>query len=113
MAIYIKSLAQGTIITYGAPPVDLYTVPAGRSALINNIRLVNLNGATTDAMNLYVKPAASAAKRIHTKDFTIAANTLLPLEDVVTLGAADKIQLNIPGPQTPSLAYQINGIEKE
>ncbi len=110
MAITIKTLGAATLTATGW--ADLYTVPATFSALVSSIRLVNQNAATTDAMVLYVKPSGGTARRIHKNNFTLAGNLCLPLEDVVTLGQGDKIQLYIAGPQTPSLAYQINGIER-
>jgi hypothetical protein len=112
MAIIIKTLGAATISTQPTTS-DLYTAPTNKSALVSSVRLVNQNAAPTDAMNLYVKPSGATARRIHKKDFTLTGNLCLVLDDVVTLGAGDKIQLNIPGPQTPSLSYQINGMERE
>ena len=111
MAFIVRTLGATTLTATGL--ADLYTVPAGRSGIVNSVRLVKQNAATTDALNLYVKPSAAAVRRIYEKDFTLSGNLCQVLDDVVTLGAGDKIQLNIPGPQTPSLAYMVNGVERE
>lgn len=113
MAIIIKSLGANTIT--GAGTTTAYTVPASRSALVKSIRLTNgLTGGQTAALNLYVKPsgAGSTARRIHDKNFTIAAKGSLIIEDAVTLGQGDALQIeSASGSQ--DIGYLINGIERE
>jgi hypothetical protein len=111
MAFVIKALGANTIIVTGT--ADLYTVPAAKSALVTSVRLVNGTTAVTTALNLYVKPSGATARRINKKDFTIAASMSLVVEDAVTLGQGDKIQLDIAGGATPSLGYLVNGLERD
>ena len=111
MAFIVKALGAGTLTLTGTS--DLYTVPDPKSAIVNNVRLVNGTTAVTTAMNLYVKPSGGTAMRIYKKDFTLAASTSLVLDDLVTLGKGDKVQINIPGPTSPSLAYMVNGLERD
>lgn len=110
MAILIKLLAADTIPSASK---DLYTVPDGKSAIVNSIRLVNANGTTSPTMNIYVKPsgAATTARRIHDNNFTISASGSLVLSDAVTLGQGDKIQLTLNAIQT--INYTVHGVEKE
>ncbi len=110
MAVIIKSLAAGTV---PSGTTDIYTVPAGRSAVVNNVRVVNGNTTTSPAMNLLVKASGSSttARRIHDKDFTLGPKTKVVIEDVVTLGEGDKIQLALNSVQT--ISYMVNGVEKE
>src|SRR5438876_7452347 len=106
MAIIIKALGAGTISVSGTS--DLYTVPTTGSAIVSSVRLVNGTTAVTTAMNLYAKPSGLTARRIHNKDFTLAAGLGLVLEDVVTLGPGDKIQVDIAPGGSYSLGYMVN-----
>ena len=112
MAIIIKALGANTIGVTGT--ADLYTVPPNKSAVVYNIRLVNGTDATTHQINAFVKPssAAQSARRIYKKDYPFVGKASLILEDVLTLGVGDKIQLSV-GNGVPSLGYTVNGIERD
>src|SRR6266487_2401728 len=103
MAILIKTLAANTI----AGTATLYTVPAAKSAVVNNIRLVNAGTVTTPALNLNVKPSGSSFSwRIHKKNFMISnvqPDATVVIKDVVTLGQGDAITLDAAAALT--LAY--------
>src|SRR5882672_1811044 len=112
MAIIIKALGAGSITITGT--IDLYTVPTNRSAIVSNVRVVNATTSTTPLLNLYVKPSGSTARRIAKKDFTIAVGSMLLIEDVLTVGQGDKIQIDVPPPgATHNLAYVVSGVERE
>lgn len=111
MANIIKTLKAGNLMGAGT---TVYAVPAGKSALVKSIRLVNglTTGATT-ALNLYVKPSgAGTARRIHDRNFTIATKGSLVIDDVVTLGQGDELQIELAG-GSQDLFYMFNGIERE
>jgi hypothetical protein len=112
MAIIVKSLGSGTLTVSGTATV--YTVPASKSALINNLRLVNGNSSVSAALNLWVRPSggASVSRRIYDKGFTLAASESKVIEDVVTLGQGDALQIEL-GNNTQSIGYMVNGIERE
>lgn len=111
MAYIVKSLGSNTIVTSGT--TNLYTVPAGKSAMVSNVRLTNGNTGPTPALNLQVKPSGSAtARRIYDKDFTISALLNWNMEDAVTLGQGDILQLDV-GSGTQNVAYVVSGIERE
>lgn len=112
MAIFIKNLAAGTLIGPGTTKV--YKVPVGSSAMIKNIRLVNgLANIPTTVLNLLVRPYGSTQPRlICPRNFTIEANGSLVIDDVLTLGAGDELEIVLAsGGQ--ELAYVISGVEKE
>jgi hypothetical protein len=109
MAIIIKALGFGTATTSTA---NFYVVPTGKSALVNNVRLINRATSPATSMNLSVQPSGGIARRIHKKDFSMTAGQSLVLEDAVTLGQGDAIQLTI-GSTTPSVDYMVNGVEKD
>jgi len=113
MANIIKALGVGTITTTGSVQ-DLYTVPDPRSAIVNNIRLTNGNATNTLTANLYVKPSGSGttARLIAKKDHVLAANSMLLIEDVVTLDKGDKVQVHLTGIGA-SLGFMLNGMERE
>ncbi len=110
MAIVIKLLAADTI---PSATKDIYTVPDGKSAIVNSVRLVNGNASPSSNMNIFVKPsgASTIARRIHDKDFSMTAKQCLILPDAVTLGQGDKLQLSLSAVQT--IHYSVYGIEKE
>ena len=108
MAFIIKALGAGTLTVSGT--ADLYTVPAGKSAVINNVRLVNGNSTATSAMNLYVQPSGATDVRIYNKDFTISSSLSMVIPDVVTLGQGDKLRLAIGAAQ--NIGYMVNGAER-
>ncbi|MCI0748446.1 MAG: hypothetical protein L0Y58_23820 [Verrucomicrobia subdivision 3 bacterium] len=113
MAITIKALGANIIAAIGT--TALYSVPAGKSAVVKNIRLVN-NHATlaTPVLNLYAKPASGTARRIYNKDFTIPAKEDFIIEDVVTLGTLDKIELNLAtAPPSEGIAFMVSGVERD
>jgi hypothetical protein len=111
MAIIVKLLAAET---FSASSKDLYTVPNGKSAIVRSVRLVNGNASPTPTMNLYVKAsgASTIARRLHDKDFTISAKGGLVVQDAVTLGQGDKIQLTLASAQG-NTSFMVNGVERE
>jgi len=111
MAFIVKTLGAGTLVA-ASVTADLYTVPSGKSALVSSLRLVNGTSAVTSTLNLYVKPSGANARHIHKPAFTIPASQSVIIEDLVSLGQGDKIQLHT-GSTTPSLGYMVNGLERE
>ena len=110
MAMIIKTLKSGNLVPAGT---TAHAVPSGKSWLIKNIRLVNgLTSGPTAALNLYVKPSGGTARRIHDRNFTIATKGSLVLDDVVTLGQGDELQIELAS-SSQDLSYMVNGIERE
>ena len=110
MAFIVKALGSGTKTTVGT--LDLYTVPVPKSALVTSVRLAN--GSTADAVtvNLSVFPSGGGSARIAKKDYVIAVGAMLLMEDVVTLGKGDKIQVVTAG-TSPTVGYIVNGVERD
>ncbi len=112
MAFIIKSLGTKTIVFSGTT-TTLYTVPTGKSALVNNIRLSNGNpSAASPQLKLQVKPSGGTARNIDDVDFTIGQLASRNIEDVITLGQGDEVQL-ATGSGTTSVTCVLNGLEKE
>jgi hypothetical protein len=114
MAFIIKPLGIGSTTVLGSN--DLYMVPDPKSALVSSVRLAH--GGTVDslAVNLYVKPFAgdTTARRLIKTNTTIAVGSTFVMDDLVTLGKGDKIQLSVVSGTTPfSLAWMVNGVERE
>jgi len=112
MAIVIKAL-DARIVTASGLTV-LYTVPTAKSAVIDNVRLVNNDGAAqTPTMRLEIKPSGGGTARlIHKKDFTIAASGSFVMPDQVTLGQGDLLQLTLNSAAT-GVAVMVNGVERD
>lgn len=89
-----------------------YKVPVGRSAIVKNIRLINgLTNVPTSVINLSVR-SAGRVMLLSKRNFTIEANGIRIVDDVLTLGAGDEIEITLAsGGQ--ELAYVISGVEKE
>ena len=102
----IKILGEGQLPdTLG----DLYTAPAGKSAIIKSIIIVN-NNTTTETLNIYILKSGSTARKIIPKDLQLDAGYSCVIDDGITLGDGDKIQ----GVTTTAseVDYTINGVEK-
>jgi len=110
MAFIVKTLGAGTVTQTGSP-VDLYTVPDPKSAIVSSVRFANNDTSNQMTLNVYVKPSGTTARRIAKKDHVVAAKGTLVIEDAVTLGKGDKIQVNQSGPGT--LDYMVNGLERD
>jgi len=88
MVIAIKQLANGQLpSTVG----DLYTVPAGTTAIIKSISLVNTN-TSDETINLYVLKSGGTRRRIIPKNMTFYVQYMTVVDDEITLEAGDKIQ---------------------
>ncbi|MBI2927039.1 MAG: hypothetical protein HYY24_15195 [Verrucomicrobia bacterium] len=109
MALTIKALKAGVRTTNGT---EEYTVPANKSAVVYNIRVVN--GSTTNSvtLNFYAVAPGQAAFRIYKSNHSLAAKGLVVVGDPVTLEAGGKIQINVNG-TSPSVSYMINGVERD
>ena len=111
MAFVIKPLGYGTASGMGT--TDMYTVPANTSAIVTSIRLINLNVSATATANLFVKPSGSANTwRIEKPEYFLSANSKLVVDEVLTLGAGDKVQVVCSGSTTPSYSFMVNGTER-
>ncbi len=106
MAITIQELADGQLPN---AKTTLYTVPALTSAIVLDIRLVNVTaGAIT--VNLYKKASGGTSRRILDKDLSIAANGSVRVKGPITLEAAGEIEGDASA--ATSVDYVINGVEK-
>jgi hypothetical protein len=110
MAFIVKALGSGTITATGT--LDLYLVPAPKSALVTSVRLANGSTANSATVNLSVFPSGGGSARIVKKDYVITVGAMLVMEDVVTLGKGDKIQVNVAG-TSPTISYIVNGMERD
>jgi len=113
MAFIVKALGSGTF-TPPTPPgtLDLYTVPTLKSALVTSVRLANGSTANAATVNLSVLPSGGGSARISKKDYVIAVGAMLLMEEVVSLGQGDKIQVNVAG-TSPTVGYVVNGLERD
>ena len=111
MAFIIKALGAGALTTNGAT-VDVYTVPDPKSAMVTSVQLVNTNLTNSATVNVYVKPSGGNARRIAKSNDSLAVGTMLVLEDVLTLGKGDKLQVHVAG-TAPNVAYMVNGMERD
>ncbi len=109
MAFIVKTLAANTLTAAGT--TSLYAVPAGKSALVTSVRLTN-NGANTPDVTLLVDPSGSAvARRITKQAYALPIGGSMVMEDVVTLGQGDALQIYVSA--TPNVGWMINGVERE
>lgn len=109
MAFIIKSLAANTA---GAGTTVLYSVTTSAS-MVTSVRLVNANASYTASVNLYVRKSGSAtAQRIAKQNSILGIGTMLLVDDALTLGPGDQVELNTAG-TSPSVGYLVNGFEQE
>jgi hypothetical protein len=88
MAITFKLLGADRVALAGT---DLYTVPAAKCAVISTISVVNTH---TAAVTLVVKVVIGGiARRISPYSVVMKAGEQVVEQDLITLGAGDKVQL--------------------
>lgn len=111
MALIIKALAASNANTTA---FTLYSVTAGKSAVVYGIRLSNAN-ASTVTTNLQVQPsnAQLPTARLYKKDYVMTSGAFLALDDPLTLGAGDIIKLLQAGPATYTMNYMVSGVERD
>jgi hypothetical protein len=83
--------------------LNLYTASA--KVQVVNILLVNTDAETKSA-NLYVVRSGRAARSICSVNTEIDAGLMLPLNNVITLAAGDRITGNATG----NISFVINGL---
>jgi hypothetical protein len=110
MALIVKPLYAANV---GVTTTSiLYAPSAGRSALVTSVRLVN-NGPNSAQVNLLVQPSASAQSwQITKKDYPLAVGAAMVMQDPLTLGAGDRLQILVTG-TSPSIASTVFGAERQ
>jgi len=109
MAFIIKPLGVGNIAVNTT--TDLYTVPAGGSAIISSVRLTNNSDGNSAQVNLLVDPSGAAGEvRVSRKDYPLAVGGMMVMEDELTLGQGDKLRAQVNG-TSPTIHYVVNGVE--
>jgi hypothetical protein len=109
MAFIVKPLAVGNI---GMSTGTLYTVPAGKSAIISSVRLTNNSAANSALVNLLVSPSGGSDVRITRKDYSLAVGgATMVMEDEVTLGPGEALRWLVTQ-TSPAVHYLVNGVER-
>lgn len=106
MAFVTKNLGQGQLPSSIG---DLYTVPGATTAIIKSISYVNTDSVTRTA-NLYVLKSGTTARRIIPLALSMSTGDTMLLDDVLTLGAGDKIQGDASAATV--VDYIISGVEE-
>ena len=70
-----------------------YTVPASTEAIIQSIRITNVNGSTADAITCDIEDSSSGNSRIASTISVPADSSLELLENKIFMEAGDKIKL--------------------
>jgi hypothetical protein len=103
MTITVKNLGDGQLPNSNG---DLYEVPASTSAIVKNITIHNTNTIAELFTITFLKASGTGRKVIY---WSLPPNTSYIHNDVITMGAGDKIQ----GFTTTAskVDYLINGAE--
>jgi hypothetical protein len=110
MALIIRLLGAGSASI--AVTTTLYTVPTTGGvlgAIVNNLRLVNVGGAS-GTFNLYYKPSGGSAYRIQTREQSLNANKHVVIQPDLTMGPGDALQVV---PSGSALQYVVAGFEQK
>ena len=102
----VKSLGDGQLATSKG---TLYTVPAGKQAVITKVSLVNTSGGAVK-VNLYFKASGGTSRRIIPKDMEIEGGGLAVMDDEQTMDAADIIEGDAA--VGSSIDYTVSGVEQ-
>src|SRR5580765_8478905 len=87
MAIQVKALANGQLGTTSQG--DLYTVPASKTTIVKNLRLVNTDTAAR-TVNLYFKRSGGTSRLISPSAMSLGAGSLAIDDQELTMEAGDK-----------------------
>jgi hypothetical protein len=92
MATTYKVLGQGA--PANTSNADLYTVPAGKQAVISTLQVANVT-ADEVTFTIYVRIAGAAAANSNAiaKDVSVLGNSMLAITTGMTLGATDKVTI--------------------
>lgn len=108
MAFGYKVLGQAS--PTNTSNTNIYTVPAGREAIISNIAVANVTG-TAALYEIYVRVAGAAAGTANALvfDASAAGNTTTFIQGGITLSAGDiiTVQSGTPG----AFAFHVFGTE--
>ncbi len=104
MTIAVVSLGDGQL---AATIGDIYTSPASTQTIVETITLVNTHTSAITA-NLYLLPSGGTARRICSKDMSLAAGRMWVGPSIVTLSAGDKIQGDAS--VAAKVDYVLNGV---
>lgn len=101
MALDTKSLADGTLSNSQA---ELYKVPSGSRAAVNQVFLHNTN-STSETVSLYIKRGAGTVRKF--RQFILGADESGKIDTTIMLSSEDSIL----GDTTSSCNYVIAGGE--
>jgi hypothetical protein len=108
MAYYYKTLGQAAPST--TANTDIYTVAAGRMAVISSIVIANVTGtAATYRVFQRVAGATAAASNAIAYDISVPANTTNTIEVKICLAATDV--LTVQSGTGSALTFTVNGSE--
>jgi hypothetical protein len=108
MAFTYKVLGQAA--PANTSNADLYTVGAGKSAVVSSIHIANVTSAVA-TFRLYLRIGGAAASDANClgKDISIAANSLFSLSEGMTLSATDVV--TVQSSVASALTFTLSGSE--
>lgn len=106
MAVIIKNLAKGNLVTAGVLTITLQP-GTGKSWIVKNVMLTNRNSVANTIDLKAVGMFVAAPSMI------IAASSTVVFNDEITLtGASETLSITVAG-TTPNLDYVVNGVERD
>ena len=111
MALTVKTLYDGQLGT--TAKAILYTVPAGKAAIVKNIRLVNTDSSARTANVYYLRATLSntSARQVLPAAVSIAPGSLLIEDNELTMAAGDQVLGD--GSVASKIDCVISGIERD
>ena len=92
------------------PGQGVFTVPANQSALVTSIRIINAHASVTATINVNVRGVSMAPRKISKQNESLAPGAGIFLGDYVTLGAGDKIEIDVTAASAPSVDWSLQGV---
>lgn len=112
MALEIKQLGSGTIVS-GTPKDPLFAAPiAGKAQIIKNMRFVNKSVGATAKISLYLQGVSGGPYRICPIDVSIPPGGMYVDQDEITLEATQSLKA-IPTASGADVDYVISGIQRD
>lgn len=105
---------QPTVLCCGSitstPGQGSFTVPAYKAVLVTSIRIVNAHASVAATLNVSVRPSGASPRAIAKRNQNLAVGTAVVLSDYVTLGAGDKIEIDVTAGAAPSVDWTLLGV---
>ncbi len=102
-------LCCGSITT--TPGQGSFSVPTYKAAFVTSVRIINAHASVAvTTVNVSVKPSGGTSRAVAKKNQSLAVGTALVVSDYITLGAGDRIEIDVTAGSAPAVDWILEGV---